>query len=284
MIELRFRGWFQARLATDPDPYDEPRGVSGYVHAYAGEPDLDRVIHFQPPAFSRSPGRPVRVAVDEVIDNGVTAAGHPLLGATVDLLDQPKFEGRNGLIADDGFEPIYPFRFAVDQGDFRAVRAVVPSDPTFPYSDLFAGGVEIGVDDIRDATGESGLIATWNTRLTALEQELSNAPEPHRTGIGERIDFLRRNLATPAGGAARFFLALMRYDYRLTSPPKITDPDGWISSHVASDVPWTVTFWLGAWDADALCGYARGTLRLPDTAGPDRTLSSRPARITDRRP
>ena len=37
-------GWFQCRLATDPDPYDEPRGVSGYVHAYLGEPTLADAI------------------------------------------------------------------------------------------------------------------------------------------------------------------------------------------------------------------------------------------------
>ena len=39
-IWLKFTGWFQCRLATDPDPTDEPRGVSGYVRAVAGEPDL----------------------------------------------------------------------------------------------------------------------------------------------------------------------------------------------------------------------------------------------------
>jgi hypothetical protein len=32
-VWLKFGGWFQCRLATDPDPCDEPRGVSGYVHA-----------------------------------------------------------------------------------------------------------------------------------------------------------------------------------------------------------------------------------------------------------
>jgi hypothetical protein len=35
------RGW-------GPDPSDEPRGVSGYTFALAGEPDLDRLLHLQP--------------------------------------------------------------------------------------------------------------------------------------------------------------------------------------------------------------------------------------------
>ena len=53
-IWLKFNGWFQCRLATDPDPTDEPRGVSGYVRAVAGEPDLDRILRLQPPVVQRS--------------------------------------------------------------------------------------------------------------------------------------------------------------------------------------------------------------------------------------
>ena len=49
MLRLRFGGWFQCRLATDPDPADEPRGVSGSIKALPGEPDLDRIIRLQPP-------------------------------------------------------------------------------------------------------------------------------------------------------------------------------------------------------------------------------------------
>ena len=45
---LRFQGWFELRLATDPDPTDEPRGVSGYTFAFGCEPPLDRVLRFQP--------------------------------------------------------------------------------------------------------------------------------------------------------------------------------------------------------------------------------------------
>ncbi len=37
MLVVNFAGWFQCRLATDPDPTDEPRGVSGFTFALAGE-------------------------------------------------------------------------------------------------------------------------------------------------------------------------------------------------------------------------------------------------------
>ncbi|GAA4878729.1 hypothetical protein [Actinomycetospora straminea] len=281
MIELSFAGWFQCRLATDPDPYDEPRGVSGYVHAYAGEPDLDRIVSFQPPPFRRTHGRDIGVAVDAVAHEGIAVPDHPLVGATVDLLDAPKFEGRNGVVADDGLEPLYPFHLQVARDDFRAARAVVPADPSFPYAELFAGGVEFGAAEIRKATGEQDLTATWAARVTALRAELADAAEPLRTAIAERLAFLTGNLGADGGGAARFFGALMRYDYVLSSEPEIDDPHGWLDA-TDHDEPWRASFWLGGWDADVLCGYARGTLRLPDGAGPRR--SPRVPRVTDRRP
>lgn len=66
MIMMKFSGWFQCRLATDPDPSDEPRGVSGYMKALPGEPDLDRIIRFQPPIFQRSHTQGVGVIVRDV--------------------------------------------------------------------------------------------------------------------------------------------------------------------------------------------------------------------------
>src|ERR1700750_2885155 len=47
-LYLSFEGYFQMRMATDPDPSDEPRGVSGYTFALAGEPDFDNLLHLQP--------------------------------------------------------------------------------------------------------------------------------------------------------------------------------------------------------------------------------------------
>ena len=46
-LVLEFEGWCSLRLPTDPDPSDEPRGISGYTFAFAGEPDFDRVLNLQ---------------------------------------------------------------------------------------------------------------------------------------------------------------------------------------------------------------------------------------------
>lgn len=272
MIELRFRGWFQCRLATDPDPYDEPRGVSGYVNAYVDEPDLDRLIHLQPPAFRRDYGPEIGVEVDQVLHDGQEVAASPLIGSAVTLHGEPKFEGRNKVIASDGFEPVYPFDLALTQDPFQLRRAVLPADPEFPFDGLYAQGVEFAPDVIRDATGMPSLVPLWQQRLTQLRSDETTASEPHKTALAERIAFLERNLAA-GGGLAGFFGLLMRYDYPLAAAAILEDPDQLLPEAPATSTAWQARFWLGAWDADALCGYCRGSLMLP--AATDEILSLR---------
>src|SRR5262249_14585732 len=123
-VWIKFAGWFQCRLATDPDPCDEPRGVSGYVRAVAGEPDLDRIIRLQPKGTTpRSHCPALGVSVVAVFGDARHApASHPLLGATVELLDDPKFEGRNHILAEDGVEAIVPCHLRIRKGRFVAQR------------------------------------------------------------------------------------------------------------------------------------------------------------------
>ncbi|HEY5787212.1 MAG TPA: hypothetical protein VIT65_20800 [Microlunatus sp.] len=285
MIELRFSGWFQTRLATDPDPYDEPRGVSGYVHAYAGEPDLDRIIHLQRPEFTRTFSPPIGVTLDQVLQDGERLPEHPLLGAALDLLGTPVFEGRNGVIADDGLEPIYPFIIQISKGSFRLSRSIVPSDPAYPYPEYLAGGVEGAPDEIRDATGITDLTAVWRRRRTQLQSALNSLDEPDRTAARERLAFLDAQLRAQGGGTARFFLARMRYEYELSSAVTMTDPDGWLPDiDTGANRPgWPCRFWLGGWDADVLCGFARGTITI-DAEPPAINSFGDIARSTDRRP
>jgi hypothetical protein len=284
MIDLVFAGWFQCRLATDPDPYDEPRGVSGYVHAYAGEPDLDRILRFQAPSFARTYGPDVSVRVVEVWRDGRRDDAHPLVGAVVDLLDEPKFEGRNGAVADDGFEPVWPFSLRVTRGTCTLARRVVPVDPEYPVEGLFGGGVEGGLAEIREATGIGDLAGVWRERVSRLRQDVETAAEPERTAIQERLEFLEENLASPGGGASRFFGARIKYDYELTSTTVVQDPDGWLDSSVDDVRSWPVQFWLGGWDADVLCGFCRGQLRLPSATDVEPERSNGLLRVTDRRP
>ncbi|HEX6041581.1 hypothetical protein, partial [Longimicrobium sp.] len=56
LLELEFGGYFMARLATDPDPTGEERGISGYTMALVSEPPLDQTIRLQ-----LDPDGPLRV-------------------------------------------------------------------------------------------------------------------------------------------------------------------------------------------------------------------------------
>lgn len=46
-LDISFQGYFLARLATDPDPSFEQRGISGFTYAVAGESLLDPSTFFQ---------------------------------------------------------------------------------------------------------------------------------------------------------------------------------------------------------------------------------------------
>ena len=97
-LSISFAGWFQCRLASDPDPTDEPRGVSGCTFATVDEPDFDRIIRFHDPVAIRSLAPTVGVAVTSVAVDGITAADHPLVGAPVDLIGDAVFVEMNGVV------------------------------------------------------------------------------------------------------------------------------------------------------------------------------------------
>ncbi len=96
MLVIAYEGWFQCRMASDPDPTNDPRGISGPTIAVAGEPDFDRVIRLQDPICPRYPhetdiGVDARAVgyVDPSSPPGTPPTdipGHPLVGAKVAFL------------------------------------------------------------------------------------------------------------------------------------------------------------------------------------------------------
>jgi hypothetical protein len=86
MFSLNTAGWFQCRLATNPDAFDDLRGHGGWTFAVSDEPDLDRIIRFQSPVAPRSHGPTVGVFVTQVTVEGSAVLRHPLIGAPVALL------------------------------------------------------------------------------------------------------------------------------------------------------------------------------------------------------
>jgi hypothetical protein len=130
-LSAGFEGYFMCRLATDPDPNNEPRGRSGYTMALTRERPLDQVIRLQPDDYVRDhlrrPGpqieRHVGVTVRSVTFDGKPWKGvHPLVGADVSLqgtdeiFPGPIFESRNNIVGSDDSMAfvVNPFELAID--------------------------------------------------------------------------------------------------------------------------------------------------------------------------
>jgi hypothetical protein len=134
LLTISFEGYFMCRLATDPDPTNEPRGMSGYTMALSTEDPFDHVIRLQAsPDFLvrnlRAPahdmGLRIGVFVTGVAYDGQPWREHPLECASVRLKGRdepapgPTFESRNNITgSDDNFAfVIDPFHLSIESHD-----------------------------------------------------------------------------------------------------------------------------------------------------------------------
>jgi hypothetical protein len=281
-LVLSFAGWCLLRLPTDPDPSDEPRGVSGYTFAFAGEPDLDRILHLQPPAdfAPRSHSPPLGVAVTSAVrtDGEEVPA---LVGAAVDLLGDPVLENRNWTLTLPGFEPIVPFELQI-RGSGVTIQRSAPLNPQDPDQPVWqvpdellaaqgARGMEYEPATIGEATGIWDSLRVVTERLKALQQELEDLE--HHGGDPTAMVALEGRIAelefavansTDRRVMVRYFVE--RFGFRMTGPASVhVDGGDPLGGTLDTTAPWAVNFWLGAWDPDLLCLYMNGALEVPYT-------------------
>ena len=284
-LVIQFQGWCIIRLATDPDPPDEPRGVSGYTFAFAGEPDFDRIVRLQPPRGykPRSHGPKklgVFVTTAERIDNGSTVNIPALAGAKVSLLGKPRLENRNWTLTLPGYEPIHPFNLSITNASIK-IRRSAPFDPKNPNLPVWkvprdkllahgANGMEAEPETIGRATGiwDPLLLVTQRKRL--LELDLAAETDPvARAALRGRIAELTigiTNTQPPAKGdrrvTARNFIE--RFGFTMEGvKPKIEDRGNALQGKLNPNAAWSINFWLGAWDPDLLCAFMEGSSRIP---------------------
>ncbi|HEY5865735.1 MAG TPA: hypothetical protein VI542_09335 [Candidatus Tectomicrobia bacterium] len=275
MLLLNFAGWFQARLATDPDPTDEPRGVSGFTFALAGEPDFDRVIRFHHPVAPRSHGPQVGVFVTSVSMAGQEVFDHPLLRASAHLLGDAKFESRNYVVRDGSMGPIDPFHLQICGHEviLRRKDLLYPDDPDLklhlvPPAFLARRGslMPMMVDRIRiaDATGITDPIAYRQKRRELLQADLQQTADPvMQAALAKRIREL--DITDPRKLQILTLSYYNEYRFDLNGPAEIIDPHNRLRGIVDTAQDWPLAFWMGGWDSDALCAYVRGMLTIPFT-------------------
>jgi hypothetical protein len=289
MLNINFEGWFQLRMATDPDPPDDPRGMSGPTQAVAGEPDFDGIIRFNDYVAPRYPmDREPGVRVSQVSLDTTVVPDHPLLFGRVDLLDSPRFEGRNFVIAVGGKEPIDPFHIRVSSADGSASisRADLwnPAEPDLRAIQVTPAqlvrrqpvSVSLQSAEVAEATGILDYLEYRKSRLELLQEKLKESKDPtEMTALGQRIRCLE-NDETMTGvtefsrmclGVQEFFNigpnAAPLIGPGLNGPIVMSDPNGRLGGKIGTAQPWPCTFWMGGFDVDTMMGYVSGTLSIP---------------------
>lgn len=296
-LYLSFEGYFQMRMATDPDPSDEPRGVSGYTFALAGEPDLDNLVHLQADeegvcerrfGYGKNDTGPrvgVTVRQAKWYDDAklVYSAAPEYVDARVSFVKAQLTE-RNGIVIRNDLFAIDPLRvqlrkkrgtLVLDREDF-----LDPNNPQLPITQatsemlerrqpqgLTDNSVEVAkATGLPDASNDSS-INNRRIRQRNLEELLKHTRSPvERAALETRIgqlNLLRRWWDLSQGGKP-----IDRRAHQLT-----LQAYGWAvgingtvhANKIGADenTNWPLSFWMGGWDGDALCAYISGYLSIP---------------------
>ncbi len=155
LLEIRYQGYFFCRLATDPDPTDEQRGVSGYTMALVAEDPLDQVIRTQiDKAFAdrnlREPAQRMKIKVgvkvsDVLFDGSSYAPGRAALKDAKLYLEGetppfpgPIFDSRNNIVGSDDnmMFVVNPFQLAI-RGKGVEIHAVDHLNPARPEQPIW---------------------------------------------------------------------------------------------------------------------------------------------------
>jgi hypothetical protein len=240
---------------------------------------MDRVLRFQPGGtFLRphiDPGIRIGVAVTAAVaDGGVPL--QELRGAAVELLDDARFEGHNGVVAADGFEPIVPCRLHIS-GDGCTLERDATDRYESPYLDVTSLGGFGDLAAARSLRARHGLPekALDGPRPTpALRAHLAVAAARLRDAIAEAesrgdedarlvLDRRLRQLGQPAWP----FGAIVVWRFPLRGSDCLADvPEG--APAPVTNSPWWLELLSTGFDPDASCALVRGVLHLPLAPNP----------------
>ncbi len=299
VLELKFQGWFQCRLASDPDGANEKRGITGNNFAIGDQPDLDRIIRFQPSSTiirSHCPEIGVYVITAKIIAPpidlyNVVKEVPDFIGAKIDLLDSPKFEGRNHMVSDDG-EPIDPFELRIETNNGIVLsRAVIGNgeinDMTSGQragSGRYVTNGGASTDAVKEYLKRIGKYTSPHSyldeRIALLKADLAKIPPDQIQGLAaEKLLFRLQcldeakmsSVGKPVAGGVRWsrYFFFVDYLHTISGKPVIdmnkVDLGFTFRKGHARDVneKWLIEYHFGFFDSDALSAYAYGTIKIP---------------------
>ncbi len=296
---VEFSGYGLMRVPTDPDPTDDPRGVSGYTFAFGDEPNLDRAIYLQPhPEIIRTHSPKLGVFVTHAERRFAAQGKDPLVldglkGASMNWEDFPKLENRNLILTEAGKEPIIPFNMRIQNEEVDIYRTVPinseqPKQPVYKadaahLAAMAAYGMYPEPDTIGRATGMWDPYKRVLERIALLEEDLKNTPDtPENAGkitvIRGRLKQLYIGRDDPTDRRVSHSTMVERFSFpmdggtcEITGPGAEKALGGELDTAIygpkvdGGHLPtgWQISFWIGAWDSDLLCAYFEGTLQAP---------------------
>lgn len=299
ILELDFGGYFMARLATDPDPTNEARGISGYTMALASEPPLDQVIRLQldprsgPRVRDHGPDARIQVGVNvrEVrFDGARFPAGQALLGgARLNLeganppFDGPIFESRNNIVGSDDTMMFImnPFDLAVyppgegslpAPGDalLRATDFLDPVRPKLPvweiedpstYARRLPSKWVKCSDEVLDLLQVYDPKRYFDRRLAWLNTELQRQSDPDSLAA-QQLKSRIYQIELWGKRVWATYAFQLNYDFRVNGEQTVHERLRGLGEF-DTEHPWHFTCWYGGWDGDLLVGYCKGTLSIP---------------------
>jgi hypothetical protein len=297
-LRINFKGYWQCRQATDPDPSDEPRGVSGYTFAVGHESDLDQIIYLQrdkiPRVDIREPHADnfgVHTTGAVIVADGELKQLGPELahGAKVHLRPSqsnrnklPKFELRNEIIFHELqgiIMPICPFNLEIE-GDGWKLRREDPldiSDTSLEVWQMVEGyarrspkSFNVLADEVLEAIDikpepdyATAFSNYFQIRKQWLKLRLAETSDPvEAEGLKTRIwaiDFFSRDQRMES----RLGLQAI-WDFEIRGEnPDINGAEDYFGGIIDTNAYWQTRFWMGGFDGDLMRGYMQGHLELP---------------------
>ncbi len=292
-LSLNFDGYFMCRIATDPDPSDDPYGTSGYTMALSNEPVLDQIIRLHPdPAAAPLRSNPlehiqVGVFLRDVSFDGApdTARTKALCGARVDLLGAPRFISTNNAVGSDDTMAflIEPFQLRIQHETYhngKPVSILIEAEDNLIPSQKDKTAVEIpnpGVYAYRLSTATLASMDAYRAigvfdeygyfrdRRRWLEEQIAKtSDEQAREAFRSRlyqIETWGDRISNKLGFQAKWAHETNGKQRFETEPPYAAEQ--LLDGRTVIEQPWYVKYWFGGWDGDLLVGYMAGSLNIP---------------------